>query len=133
MLDVLVIDDNPMVQRAMSARLEAEGVSLRAASSGIEGLAAVAEAVPDAILLDIRMPGMNGLQVCERLREQYSAKELPIIFVSAETSTDIKDRARVVDGNCYLSKPYEASDLIAAVLGVTGYIKETPCKRGRKS
>ncbi|MFK7790245.1 MAG: PleD family two-component system response regulator [Phycisphaeraceae bacterium] len=133
MLDVLVIDDSPMVQRAMSARLEAEGVSLRAASNGTEGLAAVEKAKPDAVLLDIRMPGMSGLEVCERLREQYDSKQLPIIFVSAETCTDIKDRARTVDGNCYLSKPYEASDLVAAVLGVTGYIKETESKRGRKS
>ncbi|MBX2851412.1 MAG: response regulator [Phycisphaeraceae bacterium] len=133
MLDVLVIDDNPAVQRAMSARLEANGVQLRAASSGAEGLAEVEKALPDAVLLDIRMPGMSGLQVCERLREKYDAKALPIIFVSAETSKKAKTKARDLQGNCYLSKPYEAQDLVAAVLGVTGYIQETESKRGRKS
>lgn len=133
MLDVLVIDDNPAVQRAMSARLEANGVQLRAASNGIDGLAEVEKAKPDAVLLDIRMPGMSGLKVCERLREQYDAKDLPIIFVSAETSGEVKDQARDLQGNCYLSKPYEAQDLVAAVLGVTGYIQETESKRGRKS
>lgn len=133
MLDVLVIDDNPMIQRAMSARLEAEGVSLRAASNGLEGLAAVEQAVPDAVLLDIRMPGMDGLEVCLRLREKYDAKRLPIIFISAETSPYIKDQARLADGNCFLNKPYEAGDLVAAVLGVTGYIQEKEAKRGRKS
>ena len=133
MLDVLVIDDNPMVQRAMSARLEASGVSLRSASNGIDGLAAVEEALPDAVLLDIRMPGMSGLQVCKKLRQQYDAKQLPIIFVSAETSSDIKDEARSLQGNCYLSKPFDSNDLVAAVLGVTGHVEETKAKRGRRS
>ena len=133
MLDVLVIDDNPMLQIAMSERLKAEGVSLRSASNGVEGLAAVDEAVPDAILLDIRMPGISGLEVCEKLRQKYDPKQLPIIFVSAEQGQDVRDRAKSLRGNCYLSKPYESADLVAAVLGVTGHIKETQAKRGRKS
>lgn len=112
---VLVIDDNAANRALARATLEEEGFGVELASSGEEGIAAFAAARPDCVLLDIRMPGMDGITTCARLRELPGGSEVPILFVTAQREVDAFDRAREVGGDDFITKPYRPNELLTRV------------------
>lgn len=92
--DILVIDDNPENRALAQAALEDEGYDVRLATNGPDGLTEFAANRPDCVLLDIRMPGMDGIEVCKRMREHADAAEIPILFLTAQRDVDTFDRAQ---------------------------------------
>jgi DNA-binding response OmpR family regulator len=71
--------------------------------------------LPDLVLLDIRMPGMDGFQVCEKLKSDPSTQDIPIIFISALDAVEDKVRAFTVGGVDYITKPFQAQEVVARV------------------
>jgi two-component system, sensor histidine kinase and response regulator len=112
---VLVVDDNAENRALAKATLEDEGVTVELATGGEEALAKFVRVGADCVLLDIRMPGMDGVTVCQHLRELPGGADVPVLFVTAQRDVDTFDRARDVGGDDFITKPYRPSELVARV------------------
>jgi adenylate cyclase len=111
---VLVVDDLEQNIRLLEAVLGSNGYDVTAASSGPEALERVSEDVPDIVLLDIQMPGMNGYEVCRRLREGPATQFLPVVMV---TSSDQEVRINAIEAGAddFIIKPFNKQELLARV------------------
>src|ERR687885_262872 len=118
MTKVLVIDDEAPIRLLCRVNLEAEGMEVLEAADGPTGLQAAREERPDVVLLDVMMPGLDGWQVAERLLEDSSTSEIPIIFLTARA--EFSDRARGLDigGVDYVTKPFNPVELAPLVRGL---------------
>jgi two-component system sensor histidine kinase/response regulator len=112
---VLIVDDDPMVRRVLKAILAREGYDLAFAASGSEALARLDELVPDVILLDVMMPGMDGFQVCQRLKTDERWRHIPIILVTALSSKKALVCGFDAGADEFLSKPVNDLELRARV------------------
>ena len=108
-LRVLVVDDEPPIRLLCRVNLEAEGMTVIEAADGEEALAVAAVEPPEVVLLDVMLPGIDGWQVAERLREQATTREVPIVFVTAATR-GAAERARAY-GGVYVPKPFNPIEL----------------------
>jgi PAS domain S-box-containing protein len=113
--EILVVDDSPMSLRLLTQILVMQGYCVRSVASGPEALQAVRESLPDLILLDVMMPGMNGFEVAERLQADPRSAGIPIIFISALSDEDNKVRAFSSGGVDYVSKPLHINEVAARV------------------
>jgi DNA-binding response OmpR family regulator len=106
---VLVVDDEPLIANLVAHALRDEGYAVRVAADGVWALAAAADAPPDLLLSDVRMPRMNGVNLARELRERHP--DLPVILFSAQY--DGIDYPEL--GVRFLPKPFDLSALLAAV------------------
>src|SRR6478672_5941061 len=109
---ILVVDDEVEIMRALQRSLTAFGYEVFTASSGEEALVEVARHRPDLILLDLGLPGMSGLEVCKRVREQSN---LPIIVLSVKDTERDKVLALDLGADDYVSKPFGINEVLARV------------------
>jgi len=114
---VLVVDDNEQNRALAQAALEGEGISVILATNGEEGVALFQREHPDCVLLDVRMPGMDGFAACERIRALPGGLELPIIFLTALRDVDTFEHALRAGGDDFLTKPVRPTELIIRVQG----------------
>ena len=112
---VLIIDDERFIAQALMLRLRAAGYDVRWAGDGASGLAAVAEWRPGVIVLDIRMPDMDGFEVNRRLRARPEHEGIPVIFLSANVQEAARQAALAAGAHAFLTKPYESKDVLAAI------------------
>jgi sigma-B regulation protein RsbU (phosphoserine phosphatase) len=113
--DILIVDDTPANLRLLSQMLAEQGYQVRPVPDGPLALAATQAEPPDLILLDIRMPEMNGYEVCEHLKADAQTRDIPIIFISALDATQDKVRAFTVGGVDYVTKPFQFEEVLARV------------------
>lgn len=113
--DILVVDDTAENVRLVVGMLREAGYRARGVPNGEMALQAIAMQPPDLILLDIRMPGMDGFQVCQTLRENPDYRDIPIIFMSALGDMSDKVHAFQVGGEDYITKPFQAAEVLARV------------------
>jgi class 3 adenylate cyclase/CheY-like chemotaxis protein len=111
---VLVVDDLPQNVRLLEAILAPRGYDVRSAASGEEALEAIAGSDIDLVLLDIVMPGMDGYEVCRRVREQADTAYLPVVMVTA-SGDEQKVKALEAGADDFLTKPIDRSELLARV------------------
>src|SRR5919198_1383734 len=111
MAELLVVDDDPAIRRMLERTLAAEGYQVRVAGDGGGALAALERSLPDLLVLDVAMPGLDGLAVCRRLRDKGLA--LPILLLTARDAID--DRVDGLDAGAddYLVKPFALKELKA--------------------
>jgi len=112
---ILVVDDNPMNLMLTSRVLENEGYLSRTAENGIEGIAAIEEEIPALILLDITMPEMDGFEACRLINKNEKWKEIPIIFLTANTETEDLVEGFNAGGVDYITKPFKEEELLVRV------------------
>jgi DNA-binding response OmpR family regulator len=112
---ILVVDDEVRYIRLMEANLLSEGFEVIKATSGQEAVDGVNQQRPDLVLLDVMMPGINGFEACERIREFSS---VPIIMVTAKGEERDRVKGLDVGADDYIVKPYSASELLARVRAV---------------
>ena len=114
---LLVVDDNEMNRDMLSRRLAAKGHSVQVAEDGQKALDSIERDRPDLVLLDVMMPGISGLEVLQRLRQQYSVSDLPVIMATAmDASKDIVEALRL-GANDYVTKPLDFPVVLARVQG----------------
>lgn len=112
---VLLIDDNRDNLRVAVAHLEAAGIETRTARDGLTGIERARAARADLILLDIQMPGLDGYATCRRLKADAELADIPVIFMTARTTVEDKVRGFDAGGVDYVTKPFEAPELLARV------------------
>ncbi len=112
---VLVVDDQPINVKLLKRKLERENINVQAAYSGQECLDAVAGQKPNLILLDIMMPGMDGIEVCRRLKENEETRMIPILFITAKSSKEGKLAGLGVGAADYITKPIDLDETLARV------------------
>ncbi|HTY88129.1 MAG TPA: sigma-54 dependent transcriptional regulator [Candidatus Acidoferrum sp.] len=113
--EILVVDDTPASLRLMSELLTRHGYRVRPATNGTLALKSVAAKTPDLILLDVSMPGMDGYEVCRRLKADEKSSRIPVIFISAFGDTQQKVTGFEAGGIDYIAKPVEAEEVLARV------------------
>ena len=114
-INILVVDDSQENVRLLSHVLKEEGYKIREANTGKEALQIVEKNLPDIILLDVMMPGMNGFEVCKKLKQGEATQDIPIIFLSAVTDTDSKVTGFEVGGVDYITKPFQREEVLARI------------------
>lgn len=113
--DILIIDDTPANLQLLSSILKDRGYEVRAVVSGEMGLIAAHTIMPDLILLDVKMPEMDGYQVCQELKKDAKLCDIPVIFISSLEETLDKVKAFHVGGVDYITKPFQVEEVIARV------------------
>ena len=120
---ILIIEDNPGIQMSLTDELEAEGYRVFASGNGTDGLKLVQDKDPDLIILDIKMPAGGGLSVFENLRMSTNTMTIPVIFITAYPSEDIREKVMEMGAVDFITKPFDSDDLMGKVkkaLGVEG-------------
>lgn len=115
---VLVVDDDPDLRDVLGAMLEAVGLDVAVVSSGEEALDRVRLAVPDLLLLDWNLPGMSGLDLCRTIRHEPPLAQLPVLFLTAHSSTQDMVEAFSAGADDYVVKPFRAAELGARIFGL---------------
>ena len=119
---ILIIEDYPATSKMIADILEMEGFTPLIASDGTVGLEKAATEQPALILLDIMLPGINGLEVCSRLRADPRTKDVPVIMVSVKSSNEDVKAGLAKGANGYVAKPFDPFKLLEIVkqhLGTT--------------
>lgn len=112
---ILVVDDQPVNVQLLKRKLEREGLAVIAAYNGVEALNAVAKELPDLILLDVMMPDMDGIEVCQRLQASEETRSIPVIFITARTSKEGKIEGLGAGAVDYITKPIDLDETFARV------------------
>lgn len=112
---VLIVDDEPMTRNLLRLMLERAGFVILEAEDGLKALEVVAKSPPDVLVLDVMMPNMDGITVCETLRAQTETAVLPIILLSARTSSEAVQKGLAAGANEYLGKPVSRDELIRTI------------------
>ncbi|MDW8202844.1 MAG: two-component system response regulator [Cyanobacteriota bacterium SKYGB_h_bin112] len=112
---VLVVDDHPASRMTAVALLSVEGYRVLEADSGPAALRAVYDGNPDLILLDVMMPGMDGFEVCRRLKQDEQTRLIPIVFITALNDRRARLRGIEAGGDDFLTKPFDQLELSARV------------------
>jgi DNA-binding response OmpR family regulator len=122
-IQVLIIDDEAPIRLLCRVNLEADGMKVLEAADGVSGLEIARFHAPDAILLDVMMPALDGWRVAERLLADEQTRAIPIIFLTARA--DLRDRARGMDlgGLDYVTKPFNPVELASLVRSVVAAVQ----------
>jgi len=112
---ILVVDDQPINVQLLKRKLEREGIRINAAYTGLEALDLVKTDKPDLILLDVMMPDMDGIEVCQRLQANEETRGIPVIFITARTTKESKLEGLNVGAVDYITKPIDLDETLARV------------------
>ncbi|MDM8536769.1 hybrid sensor histidine kinase/response regulator [Desulfobacterales bacterium HSG17] len=112
---VLLVDDNSQNLQVLADILRNRNYKVATAKSGLKALKFISKKKPDLVLLDIMMPEIDGFEVCRRLKENHETNDIPIIFISALTSTDDKLKGFESGGVDYITKPFQKEEVLARV------------------
>lgn len=125
MARILIVEDNPANLKLAEVVLAYAGHVTLAAANGEEGLATARRERPDLILMDIQMPGMDGLEATRRLKQDAATAAIPVIALTAFAMKGDAERIIKAGCNAYLPKPYSHTQLTEAVTSLLGKTKET--------
>ncbi len=119
---IAVVDDDPDMVKAIRVMLNMAGAEVLEATSGVTGYLLVKRELPDAVLLDIMMPDLDGFEVCRKLKLNSSTKDIPIVFVTARSGQEHIDRGLSLGAQGCIAKPFTPDDLINKIAQVTGKV-----------
>lgn len=111
MSNVLVIDDESDIRLLCRINLARSGMAVRSVGSGPEGLEAAFEEAPDAVVLDLMMPQMDGFEVLRQLKEHERTREVPVLVLTAKTAKADRDRCSALGADVFMTKPFHPDEL----------------------
>ena len=110
MKKILIVDDEPGIVKLLSLRLKAKGFEIFEARDGDECVSVAVKEIPDLILLDIKMPNGGGIGAFERLIQLEKTREIPVIFMTAYSKSEIKNQVLNMGAMGFVSKPFVSAD-----------------------
>ena len=122
---LLVVDDDPGLLLAVSETMRAEGYEVQSARRGSEAMIRVAESLPDLIISDIRMPGMDGYALVRNLRASPRTRLVPIVFLTAKDETADRIEGFRIGVDAYVTKPFDTDELVAIVKSILDRVQRT--------
>jgi DNA-binding response OmpR family regulator len=132
---ILVVDDEPNVLRLIGYALQIEGYEIVTAETGVEALSKVETEGPDLVILDIMLPDLSGIEVCQQLRSKPETIDLPIIMLSARTQVPDRIKGLEAGADEYVTKPVDSDEMVArvaALLDRTQRLRQVqPVQRGK--
>lgn len=117
-VNILVVEDDDTVALTIERCLRRESYKVTLASSGVQGLQLARRRIPDLVLLDVVMPGMDGFMVCKEMRADPVLSEIPIIFLTARAKEDDRIAGFLAGGDDYLGKPFNLDELTLRIRAV---------------
>jgi CheY-like chemotaxis protein len=108
---VLVIEDSASVRRLIEVCLRVLGVEVSSASDGVEGLEAIRSSRPDAVVLDIGLPGLDGWEVLRQLRDDHDTASIKVLVLTAHAQPEMADKAAKGGADSFMTKPFRPLDL----------------------
>jgi two-component system phosphate regulon response regulator PhoB len=117
---VLIVEDEAVILRLLEVNFRLAGFEVETAARGEEALAKAAASPPDVAILDIMLPGLSGIEVCQRLRSAPETAGVPIIMLSARTQDEERERSYALGVVAYVTKPFEPAELVEVVRRALG-------------
>ncbi len=114
---ILVADDDPSILRLLQLNFELEGYEVATASDGEEALAQARASSPDVIVLDVMMPGLDGWEVCRRLKEDEALRDVPVVLLTALGQERERRHGLAMGASEYVQKPFDPDQLVNVVKG----------------
>ena len=115
MASVLVVEDNDISQKLVGALLENEGHTVELATSGEEAIEVAKQLHPSLILMDIGLPGTDGIEVARMMKSDAEISDIPVVMLSGHAMADHRVRAKEAGVNDFLTKPFEIADFVKVV------------------
>ncbi len=112
---ILIIEDDPATSRLVEYSLRHEGYQVLSASNGLDGIRKALTEAPDLIILDVMLPGLDGFEICHRLRSEPDTAKLPIMMFSAKAQDMDRNTGLLVGADDYLTKPAAPADIVSHV------------------
>ncbi|NIQ96658.1 MAG: response regulator [Desulfuromonadales bacterium] len=112
---ILVVEDEESLLKLESILLTSKGYEVQGVTTGQEALDAIAENMPDLVLLDIMLPEMDGFEVCRRIKENPQTKHLPVVMLTAKKSREDMARGQEVGADWYITKPFKSANVIETI------------------
>ncbi len=122
---ILVIEDDPAISRLVDYSLRHEGYAVIQASNGLEGIRKAHNEAPDLVILDVMLPGMDGFEICHRLRAEPDTAQLLILMFSAKAQEIDKNTGLKVGADDYLPKPASPTEIVSRVEKLLAQKKHT--------
>lgn len=116
---LLLVDDNQNYLYAFSQILSREGYNIRTAANGSEALSILSDVTPDLVLCDLMMPGMSGFEVKEQMNHSVTQRDVPLIYVTARTSSSDQVKAVDIGATDYITKPFDVDELLERIVEIT--------------
>jgi CheY-like chemotaxis protein len=117
---ILIVDDDPRLLHVVSMYLGIEGYDVTTAADGEEALHCVEVSPPDLILLDVMMPGMDGLEACRRLKSDPGTRSIPVLMFTALSREEDIEEGRIAGADRFINKPFSLIGLEAVIKGFLG-------------
>lgn len=117
---VLIVDDAPNIVLSLEFLMKKEGYDVHSVSNGEEAMAAIAEKIPDLILLDVMMPRKDGYEVCQELRASPDWRDIKIIMLTAKGRDVEREKGLALGADDYVTKPFATQELVEKVNNLLG-------------
>lgn len=115
MARVLIVDDDPVILELIVMNFELEGHEVRTATNGLDALDHAGTWQPDAVVLDVMMPGLSGFEVCQELRDDPSTAQIPIVLLSARALGRDVEEGLAAGAAAYVTKPFDPMELVEQI------------------
>lgn len=117
---ILLAEDEPNIAESVSFLLRRAGLDVETETDGRAALSRALEEAPDVLILDVKMPGMNGFDALRRLRADRRGRDLPVVVLSARGQSDSRETAQAAGADVFMSKPFSNAELVDTVLRLAG-------------
>ena len=109
---ILLVDDEPLVIKVLASRLKANGYEVITAYEGKEGLEKARGEKPDLVILDLRLPGINGYEICSQLKKDAAFSNIPVIIITGSTDSGDRELAENALADAFIVKPFDRETLL---------------------
>jgi len=112
---ILIVDDESDILEFISYNLNKEGFNVHSAKSGNEALGIISDIIPDLVLLDVMLPGINGFEVCQKIKNAPETSHIPVIFLTAKKTREDEERGHDVGAAAYITKPFKSAMVMGTI------------------